>query len=333
MDTRTKWPAVFGLVLGTILLTRSLPTTFAFDKPIHASILTLTLCAGSIMTLSRLLPREGGGAHGRSHQGGQYNAVPLHDIGESHGSREASPLRTAGEDVRYPSSLRKLRILFLILICAVCARIELSRRILADVQCATASWEPFIPLAFAIWDYFRNQRDRRQAVGHDDPNLGVFDAMEESWNNSPYRLLITTSLLVSGSVLALNMATYPSSTWICAASLPHSWMVPAMQKVTVVLDIGIIALVAQLVTQQEGRGQRGFSLRLASVGWALLFTAAVFVIYGLCYYYGSDPPERAWVLYMPGQWVWSTIKLAALVSCTAICILFCVGEPTVECQE
>ncbi|KAK1025092.1 hypothetical protein LTS16_023499 [Friedmanniomyces endolithicus] len=218
----TKWASISGLVIGTVLLSRSIPTTFAFDKPIHTIILVLASCAGTIFGLGRLLPRDAGGA--RSHEGQQYGAVPLDDLGQPHSSREASP---SPGDVRYPSSLRKVRILFLVLVLAICIRVELLREVLANVQCATTNWEPIIPFIFAAWDYFAVQRHRTRLDADDDKLEGsIYEWLESLLAKARYRYVGATALLAFGTIQGLAsiyhvgvMSTSTIATFVAAASL------------------------------------------------------------------------------------------------------------------
>ncbi|TKA83733.1 hypothetical protein B0A55_00033 [Friedmanniomyces simplex] len=315
---RTKWAAISGLVAGTVLLCRSIPTTFAFDKPVHTSIVVLASCAGIIIGLSRLLPREGGG---RAHNGQQYDAVPLGDLGQPHGSREPSP---SPGDVRYPSSLRKLRILFLILVLAICIRVEVLREVLANIQCATASWEPIIPLLLATWDYIAVQRHRKRFESDDDnPEGSVYDWLESSWTKARYRYVVATALLAYGAIDGLASASNPKSTFICAAALPYRWVVPMVQWLGTGLDFMILYCIGQLLHQQEGRGQRGLVLRFLSVGWAFLFSAVITLIAGLVYYVLAEQ-DRKWITTTSSLYLWSTLRLDGLLCFNIVCTVICI---------
>ena len=315
---RTKWPAVTGLVAGTILLCRSIPTTFALDKPVHTSIAVLASCAGAILGFSRLLPRDGGG---RSHKGQQYDAVPMGDLGQLNSSREPSP---SPEDVRYPSSLRKLRITFLVLVLAICLRVEALREIIANVQCAASSWEPAIPLLFAVLDYVGTQRHAKRATSDDDPESSMYDWLESSWTTARYRYVAATALLAYGAIDGLASASSGRSTFICAATLPFHSLIPLLQRMGTLLDVVILYCIEQLLRQQEGRGQRSLVLRFTSVGWAFLFSAGVTLIAGLVYYTLAEH-DRKWVATIPSLYLWGTLRLDALICFTVVCTIICVS--------
>ncbi|KAK3072606.1 hypothetical protein LTR53_006516 [Teratosphaeriaceae sp. CCFEE 6253] len=314
---KTKSPAIAGLAAGTILLCRSLPTTFALDKPVHSSILVLASCAASIGGWSRLLPREGAG---RSHKGQQYDAVPLGDLAQPPSSRDPSP---SPEDVRYPSSLRDLRILFLVLVLAICTRVELLRQVMANTQCATSSWEPIIPLLFAIGDYITVQRHRKRAESEDEPGGSVYDWLESSWTTARYRYVAATALLAYGAIHGLVLASGPRSTFICAAALPYRWVIPLLQRISTVLDLLILYCIGQLAHQREGRGERGVALRFMSVAWAFLFSAVIILGTGIVYYTLVEQ-DRKWIATIPHLYFWSTLRLDALICFTVVCTIICI---------
>ncbi|KAK0902462.1 hypothetical protein LTR57_019642 [Friedmanniomyces endolithicus] len=316
---RTKWAAISGLVIGTVLLCRSIPTTFAFDKPVHTVILVLASCAGTIFGLGRLLPREAGEA--RSHGGQQYGAVPLDDLGQPHSSRDASP---SPADVRYPSRLRKVRMLFLVLVLAICVRVELLRGMLANVQCATTSWEPILPFLFAAWDYLAVQRHRKGPDADDDnPEGSIYEWLESLLAKARYRYVVATALLAYGAIQGLASGSSPRSTFICAAALPYRWVVPLLQRLGIVLDFAILYCIEQLLHQQEGRGQRSLPLRFVSVAWACLFSAVIILIAGIMYYIFREQ-DWIWVTSLPSLYIWSTLRLDALVCITIVCTLLCI---------
>jgi len=329
---RTKWPAIGGTVVGTYLLSRHVPTTFAFDKPVHTSILLLASCATTVIALSRFLPKSGP----RSHKGQQYDALPLEEVGQAHASRQSSP---APEDVRYPSSLRKLRIVFLVLVVAICLRVEFLREILANTQCTAYSWEPLLPLAFAIWDYRSVQRHVRRATD-EDPGASVYDALEQYLVRTRYGYVFAAALVGLGGTFALYTTGSPTSSHICAASLPHHWQVPLLQHSGTLLDAAILYCIGQLLHQQDGRGARSVSLRFMSVAWALLvsldpwnicmradeiqFSAIVLLISGIVYYIVFEE-NRVWILSIPKLYFWSTLNLDLLACFTVTFALLAVS--------
>ncbi|KAK4499138.1 hypothetical protein PRZ48_009650 [Zasmidium cellare] len=310
---RAKWPAFIGLVLGTVAVTNTAKSTFAFDKTVHSSIATLACSGGAIIGLSRWLPRDGN----RTHKGGQYEAVPLAEVGQPHASRDPSP---NPEDVTYPSSLRKLRILFLLLVVLLCMRVEVLREVIRNVQCSKASWELVVPIAFAAWDYWTVQRKKRRSTSDDDLDSSVYDALERSMARSPFSCLATVALIVLGCTLATNSLASPTSTFICAAGLPFRWLIPQLQRLGTVLDIAIVFCIHNLLKAQDARGSRNVALRFASVGYAFLSAATLLLFIGIVYYIVQDN-DRIWILTIPRHYFWSVLQLDLVVAFTLLCAM------------
>lgn len=250
-------------MVGTASLTSTVPKSFAFDKPVYSAIVCLTTLATVLLALGRLLPKGDTTAHK-----GQYTAVPLEESHPSSGDRAQSPHRY--DHVAHPSNLRKLRISFIVLVLAICARVELARQILLNVQCSRASWEPMVPLALAAWDYVTLRRKRRHDVEVDEQTSTLYDIWECRIMNSPYRYIAAVALACIGSLGAMRAIGSPPSTHICAATLPYSWSVPWAQHIGTVLDIAILFCLNGLLYSGDDRASRAPSTRMSAVGWACL---------------------------------------------------------------
>ncbi|GAB7364171.1 hypothetical protein MBLNU230_g4722t1 [Neophaeotheca triangularis] len=310
---KTKWAALSGLVCTTILLSRNAGSSFAFDKPYHTSIVLLASGGVATLALSRLLSGDG-----RSTKSSHYDAVPLEDIGQPHASRAPSP---DGTDARYPSSLRKLRTLFAVLVVALCLRVETLRLVLNDVQCATTTYAPLIPLAFALWDYLTVQRKRRYILEEeDDAGSGAYDMLQQNLTRTPYRYIICAGLVSFSSVLALRTTTNPASTHICATSLPYIHAVPSMQHIGTFLDILILYCITQLLGSDATTGARSLPLGFGSVGWAFLSSGVVMLVVGNMIYW-LHRETRRWILSIPSMYIWSTVRFDLMFCCTLLCFL------------
>lgn len=252
-----------GLVVGTASLTSTTPSTFAFDKPIYAAIVCLTTLAAVLLALGRLLPK----GDTSSHQG-QYSAVPLEEAHANHGRREHSP--HLPDAYVHPTSLRKLRALFLVLVVAICLRVELARQVFTNVQCAHGTWEPVVPLAFAVWDWLCIRRRRKHEIDLDEQTATLYDVWECRIMNSPYRYLVAVGIACLGSLGAIRAIGSPHSTHICAASLPYSKVVPLSQYAGTALDCVILYCVNGLLHRNDGHGSREPHARISITGWACL---------------------------------------------------------------
>ena len=260
----TNGDVLSGLIVGTFYLSRNLGSSFAFDKPIHTSVVLLASTAATVIAFAKFWSRGAG----QTSKGHEYTAVPLTEVGQPHDSRQPSP-SPGSDDVRYPSSLRKLRLCFFVLICAICVRVAITRHILANIQCTVLSWEPFIPLLLAIWDYATVYRHKR-SIQNDDPTSSIDDALEAYAAQSPYRFVFAAGVVAVGSLIALSTSSGHSSSYICASSLNNHWLLPIIQRLGTITDLVILYCLSQLLEGHEGRGSRSVSVRFMSVGWALL---------------------------------------------------------------
>lgn len=246
-----------------MFLSRATETTFAFDKPIHTGIATLACAGGATVAFSKWIQRR---EDVRSHKGGDYESVPLNDVGEPHASRQPSPARS---HVEHTGSLRKLRLYFILLVAALCLRVELLREVIRNVQCCGLSWAPLVPIAVAVWDYWTVQRKRRRDE-FDDEGASVYETLEQSFVATPISHLAVVALCGVGGMLALASSSNPPSTFICAAIYPYRWLIPVLQRLGSLLDFLIVFCTAKLLTLQDGRGSRQKGSKLASVGYAFL---------------------------------------------------------------
>lgn len=245
------------------MLARAIPTSFAFDRPVHSSVAILAGSGAAIVALTKWLPKEA--TRGTTLQkSDRHDTLPLIAVGHAHSSRESSPF--PDQHVSYTRSLRKLRICFILLTALLCLRVEVLRQVVDNVQCARQSWTWFLPIAFAFLDYWTVQRIRRKTAGDtSSPNSWVRRVF-----HSPYAYLIAASMLSLGAMLSTNALSSVKSTYICAAASRYRWTVPNAQTLGTLLDCGIIYCVSQLLVAQEARGPRTVAIRLLSVGSAIL---------------------------------------------------------------
>lgn len=207
-------------------------------------------------------------------QKGQYEAVPLNDVGEPHASRQPSPIRN---DVEQPTSLRRLRVYFVLLVISLCLRLELFREILRNVQCSGTSWELLLLISIAAWDYWTVRR-RKRLPEFDDEGASVYETLEHSIARTPFSFLAVSILFSVGASLALASISSPRSTFICAAGYPYRWVVPLLQHWGSLLDVLIIFCITQLLTLQDGRGSHRLTTRFASIGYAFLVCASHYLL-------------------------------------------------------
>lgn len=220
-----------------------------------------------LLGYSRIVPHDGT----RTSRGQQYEAVPLSDVGQPHASREPSPTR---EDVGYPSSLRKLRTCFFILVCAVCARLAITRYTIVNIQCTALSWEPFIPLVLAVLEHWTISGQKGESILKRSNGSIHEHTLDERGERSSYRIMYAVATLGLGSLIALHAASGQASTFICASTLSNHSLVPLAQRLGTILDVMMLYCASTLLEGSGGLGTRGSALRVGSVGWALLVSPA-----------------------------------------------------------
>lgn len=252
-----------GLVVGTAHLTSTIPSTFALDKPIYSAIVCLITLATVLLALARFLPKGD-----TPTPKDQYVAVALEETRYNNAPRDHSRDRT--EHVAQPTNLRRLRALFLVLVLAICLRVELVRQIILNVQCARPTWEPILPLALAFWDYATLRRRRRHDVEVDEQTSTMYEIWECRIMNSPYRYLAAVAITCFGSLGAMRALGSSPSTHICAASLPYSWSIPYAQHTGTALDALIVLCISGLMYSEDEYTSRGPSTRFSAIGWVCL---------------------------------------------------------------
>ena len=305
-----KWLPISGLILGTVILTNTIPTSFAFDRPVHSSTAILAGAGGAVLALSRWLPKD------QEERGRKYERLPLTEVGRS---RERSPKQQ--EDVTYASSPRKLRILFLVLVGLLCLRVELLRRVVDNVQCASKNWISWIPLVFAVWEFWTTTGSRQSIpIQHEDQDeVSRLDKLAAL----SYALILATFLLATGGYVALNVVSGPASTYICANTLMYGASVPFVQHFASLLDVGILYTIDELLTSKEAKKALSTTNRFAVVGGTLLVSAGFWLVVGGVYWFVQET-GRKWLLTIPQYYFWSVMKLNVYIAFTLVCALLTV---------
>lgn len=307
--------------MGTVLLTRSVPTTFAADRPVHSGIVTLAICGVVVLALSRVLSRdvshEGAGKH-------TYEAVPLEEVRRS--AEEADETRDPIRDAIPPSSGRWWRISALVLVIALCVRVEVLRRVVRNVQCSTRSVTPLIPLVLAVEEWWRVRRRRRHGHGRgrsvevadDDEEASAYEACATHIRRLPVAGMVSAGMVSVGGMVALAATASPRSTVICAATLPYRVQVPHLQWVGVVLDVLVVWCVSHLVVVRSTT--RSLASRAAAVGWSLFLSAAFLLVVGVVYYF-AEPADRTWIRHVSHNYVASLLTLDVYLVWSLVCAL------------
>ncbi|KAF2805201.1 uncharacterized protein BDZ99DRAFT_524914 [Mytilinidion resinicola] len=311
MDAQ-KLISSIGLVAGLVFLPGLVRTSFAIDRPIHSSIVVLAVCGACIIGLDRTRALKDTKSHRH-----RYGPIPLEDAsdrrisgnrsvhGEENGSKQ-SPL----------SSLRRLRLVFLILVGALCARVEVLHQVAKGVQCTRGSYQPFLPFLLAVYDFAIIRRHRQEWKPDEEQNGSPFKQVFARLSRHRYMLVLSTLLLGLCSSLELSATAPPSSTYICATTLPTFTLVPAIQLLGLFLDALIFVLVFHILDLGSDSPQSNVNAPRI-IGWAFLLSAVVWTIIGALVFFVS-PDDRHWILTPDRTYLWSLFNLTLAVCITVL---------------
>jgi hypothetical protein len=112
------------LVCSSCLVTQADPS----DLPITSSAIVLAVAGILLLAVNKTFPAY----FSPVTRGLHYSALPLEDRRQPHASREPSPERSDSDVTTRP---RTQRILFVLVIVALCLRLELLRWTLKQIQC------------------------------------------------------------------------------------------------------------------------------------------------------------------------------------------------------
>jgi len=127
MNLRTNhWGS--GVVVGTAYIISTYSTSYAFQRPIQTSILTL-LTTGIVLLLSSWLPFQFAASRNRS-----YSSTSNLDKTKTHASRRRNAV-TSNHKSRVFSQ-RKVRAAVIAVVVTLCVRLEILRRVINNSQCS-----------------------------------------------------------------------------------------------------------------------------------------------------------------------------------------------------
>jgi hypothetical protein len=110
--------------------------SFAVDRPIHSSIVALAVCGACIIGLGRTRAFK----DIKSHRN-RYAAIPLEEVDRAISSDGTIYGAGNGENEAPMISLRRLRWIFIVLVAAICARVEVLHQVVKGVQCTRGSYQ------------------------------------------------------------------------------------------------------------------------------------------------------------------------------------------------
>jgi hypothetical protein len=273
-------------------------------RTLHVLGLILASIGASLLALSRYLVKT---------PTTSYDELPLEETSSDASISPRSPASPNLSHNHVPhTSLRKIRLAFVLLVLLICARAEAMRRLVRDIQCAGPAYTEFIPLSLAIIDFCIHRRHRVLPT-ENNSDFSMYELLEHSWSTNRFRYIIITAVFGLSSASILHRSDSQSSTYICTPAT-HEKMI-TIQRLALVLDFCISFCLDALVRSYPNTGKTSPARSLSIAGWACLLSASAIGIWGVIWFL-AVPEDRFWVLEIPRGFIWRVVKLAIL-SCIA----------------
>ncbi|KAG9567387.1 glycosyltransferase family 90 protein, partial [Aureobasidium melanogenum] len=296
--------ALIALTVASWFLAINSAQVFAYGRTLHVLGLILASIGASLLFLSRYLTKSSTTS---------YDELPLDETASDASLSPRSPVSPSLNHIHVPqTSLRKMRLLFVLLVVLMCARAETIRRLVKDVQCLGPAYTELIPLGLAIVDFCIHQR-HKVSVPENDSDLSIYELLGHSWATNRFRYIIITAIFGVSSASILHQSDSPSSTYICTPAT-HDKMI-MIQRLALVLDFGITFCLDAFIRSYPNTSKVSPARSLSITGWACLLSASAIGIWGVIWFL-AVPEDRFWVLEIPRGFIWKLIKLATL-SCIA----------------
>jgi hypothetical protein len=219
-----------------------------------------------------------------------------------------------------------MRLLFLVLVVAICARAETIRRLVRDNQCTGPSYTELIPLGLAIVDFCVYQRYKPPSP-RDNSNMSVYELLDDFWANSRFRYIIVTAALCLSSATILHRNDKLSSTYVCT-SANHTTII-TIQYAALALDFSITFCLDALIRSPSISARATPAKSMKIPGCAFLVCALAISIWGVIWFI-AVPEDRFWLLEIPQGFVWRLIKLSLLCCITVVSACVTVSAHVLE---
>lgn len=291
-------------------------------RTLHVLGLILASIGASLLLLSRHLTKSSTTS---------YDELPLDETASDASLSPPSPVSPSLNHIHVPqTSLRKMRLLFVLLVLLICARAETIRRLVKDVQCVGPVYTEYIPLGLAIVDFCIHQR-HKVSVPENNSDLSIYELLGHSWATNRFRYIIITAIFGVSSASILHQSDSPSSTYICTPAT-HDKMI-MIQRLALVPDFCISFCLDALIRSYPNTAKASSARSLSITGWACLLSASAIGIWGVIWFL-AVPEDRFWVLEIPRGFIWKLIKLATLccIAALSICITVSLDYPFVDSQ-
>jgi len=151
----------------------------------------------------------------------------------------------------------------------LCLRVAVWRQIINGSNCANRSYEMFLPLALALYDFWVTRRRERFTSSNNDIDDIIYDFPRRSLKTSRFRFIFA-SLILAWTGTYNYSAGRLLSTYICSPLDITHYSIPRLQIVAFMLDIVFSIILAALLDpgfdNQPPVGASG----LVAVGAALI---------------------------------------------------------------
>ncbi|KAI4761993.1 hypothetical protein E4T52_05831 [Aureobasidium sp. EXF-3400] len=308
--------ALIALTVASWFLAINSAQVFAYGRTLHVLGLILASIGASLLLLSRYLTKSSTTS---------YDELPLDETASDASLSPRSPVSPSLNHIHVPQiSLRKMRLLFVLLVLLICARAETIRRLVKDVQCVGPVYTEYIPLGLAIVDFCIHQR-HKVSVPENNSDLSIYELLGHSWATNRFRYIIITAIFGVSSASILHQSDSPSSTYICTPATQDKMIM--IQRLALVLDFCISFCLDALIRSYPNTSRASSARSLSITGWVCLLSASAIGIWGVIWFL-AVPEDRFWVLEIPRGFIWKLIKLATLccIAVLSICITVISGD-------
>ncbi|KAI9726247.1 MAG: hypothetical protein M1834_009076 [Cirrosporium novae-zelandiae] len=293
------------LLLGTSIISTTIDKAYIVQLPIQSTVFVLCLLGVALITLGRkssyLRPQA-------------YESLPLDDRDLSQSSRSSSPAPRKLPE-RHTLSNRQLRALFMFTIVGLVVRLDISRRIFQQVQCAQSNIEVLILPPLAGYDFWRHKRWIK-IVEESEPDESAYEALVRRLRGSRFRYVVSALILSYASLQIALIASGTRSTYICLTA--EARMIHSLQWVGLALDYLIFIAVNELIGKHSCGDSNGRINRSISIlGWILVITAITIFMACLVTFI-LKPDNGAWFISFPKPYLASLIKYTIMLIATVL---------------
>lgn len=304
-----------GLVSSVAYLCVAYDTSFAFNRPVQSSVICLAITGFILIFVSLVFP----GCFVVSAPPPDYHSIPLTENGNGHATapRKASLSGTSERtsDERF-YGLRRLRFTFVLLIAAICLRIEAARHVITHAQCAGFSSAPFIPLFITVYIAWISRSAADRTGTSESGGAGLLHSLVRGrWQH-----FIPSTLLTWAAAQVFTSVSVLRSTYICPLVFSWRTAVPVWQAAATCLDALIIIWILELTYRGPPGHTKASSKSAMVIGWAFFISGTLLIFVGLGVYFGL-PSYREWVGGRPRIYMLDSFRIIFAFATAVLCAI------------